>query len=98
MKGKLTQAELKNQLHYNKNTGIFTWKIKKGNIKIGDIAGRNFNGYIRIGINNEQYFAHQLAWLYVKGYFPEHEIDHKFGIKNDNRWTKLHHVTRICNM
>jgi hypothetical protein len=97
----LTQAELKRQLYYNPETGLFTWKISKCNnkIKIGDVAGYlGEDGYIQIRINSILYRAHRLAWLYIKGYFPEHDIDHKFGIKDDNRWSEIQHVTRSCNL
>jgi hypothetical protein len=101
MKKKLTQKELKRQLHYNPDTGIFTRLVSNhGKVKIGDIAGCicNTTGYVLIVINGEQYRAHRLAWLYIKGYFPEHDIDHKFGVRDDNRWSEINHVTRICNM
>jgi hypothetical protein len=100
MKEKLTQSELKRQLHYDPDTGIFTWKVKKQRVNIGDVAGNlnKLSGYINIKLNGIQYKAHRLAWLYMEGYFPEHHIDHKFGIKDDNRWNKIKHVTRSCNM
>jgi len=100
MKVELTQKELKRKLHYNPKTGIFTWLIKNSNrILIGSIAGcLCSDGYIRIGINGKNYSAHRLAHLYMKGYWPEHEIDHKFGIRDDNRWLKIQHVTKSCNL
>jgi hypothetical protein len=99
MKGELTQIELKRQLHYDPKTGEFTWLISNGpRVKVGDIAGcLNNYGYICIGINGKSYKAQRLAYLYMEGYFPEYEIDHKFGIRDDNRWSKIQHVTPTCN-
>ncbi len=100
MKEKLTQSELKRQLHYDPLTGIFTW-INSNSLRVrtGDTAGcSRKDGYIRIKINGKNYLAHRLAWLYMEGYFPEHHIDHKFGIRDDNRWSELQHATRSCNM
>lgn len=98
MKDKLTQAELKRLLHYSPWTGKFTWRVDKGNHKSGDVAGSlSANGYVRIKINGEEHLAHRLAHLYMKGYFPEYDMDHKKGIRDDNRWRELKHVTRICN-
>lgn len=96
----LTQEELKRQLHYNPDTGDFTWLISNANqVKIGDIAGgsNKTNDYSKIMVNNKKYPAHRLAWLYMKGYFPEYEVDHKNGIIRDNRWKNLRHVTSVCN-
>jgi hypothetical protein len=101
MKGKLTQNELKKHLHYDPDTGLFTWLVKSNShVNIGDVAGSlsSVDGYIRIGINGKGYLAHRLACLYMEGYLPEYEVDHKFGIRHDNRWTELLHVTKSCNL
>ena len=98
-KEKLTQEELKRLVHYDPLTGLFTRIVNNGGRgRVGDIAGCIHNGYIRISIGYKRLFAHKLAWLYMKGYFPEHQVDHKNGIRNDNRWVNLRHVTKICNM
>ena len=101
---KLTQKRLKELLCYDPETGIFTWKErvlsrKRKSEKSGQIAG-NINkttGYRRIGIDGESYIAPRLAFLYMKGYFPEHEVDHKNRIRLDDRWENLRHVSRQCN-
>lgn len=97
----ISQEELKNNLHYNSVTGIFTWITKtKNNVKKnGDVAGCiNTLGYIQIQIKGEIYLAHRLAYLYMEGYFPEHVVDHINGIKKDNRWINLRHVSVRCNL
>lgn len=98
-KNKLTQLELKANLHYNPETGIFTWIKGRSNIKAGTIAGSLSKkyGYNYITINNNMYFAHRLAWLYMEGYFPETDIDHINRDRNDNRFKNLRVVSRLCN-
>ncbi len=94
----LTQAKLKELLHYNPDTGIFTWLNGRGNGTLKeDKAGSICNNYIEIGVNKISYYAHRLAWLYMEGYFPENEIDHINRIKDDNRWCNLRHVSSTCN-
>ncbi len=96
----VTQAMLKETLHYDEITGIFTWIVSSAHrIAIGDIAGFVDNrGYIIIGILNKKYFAHRLAWLYVNGSWPEKLLDHKNGIKSDNRIDNLRDVSQAMNI
>jgi HNH endonuclease/AP2 domain len=94
----LTQAELKRQLHYDPETGLFTRLTSpSSNAKIGDVAGWNSCGYIRIRLNRKMYMAHRLVWLYMFGKWPENEIDHINRNKTDNRLVNLRSVTRQKN-
>lgn len=95
----LTQERLKEVLDYNPITGIFVRKARNHGVKVGSIAGviNNF-GYITIGVDGKRYLAHRLAWLYMEGYLPEHDIDHLNGSGVDNRWENLRHVSRGCNL
>lgn len=93
----ITQKELKKVLKYSKTTGVFSWKIARGGNNIGDKAGTLKDGYIRIRINNKNYYAHRLVWLYVYGEHPLHHIDHKNHNKNDNRFKNLREVTHKEN-
>jgi len=86
----ITQEELKELLDYNPDTGIFTWKVKHNKrMFVGDVAGTLCKKYIKILIDYNQYKAHQLAWLYNYGEFPDSSIDHVNGNNSDNR---------ICNL
>jgi hypothetical protein len=96
----LTQKELKEYLHYNSDTGIFTWALKVNNKKpIGSKAGNvNKIGYCVIRINSKAYLAHRLVWLYVYGHFPQSDIDHINLIKSDNKLINLRLATHTENM
>lgn len=96
----LTQEYLQSILDYNKDTGIFTWlKFRASNkVKPGDIAGTvNKRKYRYISINNKDYKAHRLAWLYVYGTWPKNNIDHINGDPSDNRIENLRDVTQVVN-
>lgn len=91
----ITQERLKELLHYDPDTGIFTW-IKKSSPKtlIGSTAGSlSREGYWRIMIDGKSYKTHRLAWLYVYGEFPNNILDHINRDKADNRISNLRIVT-----
>ena len=97
---KLTQARLKELLHYNPEMGVFTWlKTVSNSVKAGFVAGGidSDGGYRRIRIDGKRYRSSRLAWLYMEGYFPEHEMDHRNRIKHDDGWENLRHVSHQCN-
>ena len=96
----ITQSELKQVLHYDPDTGIFTWLVNKSRaIKAGTVAGNlNQKNYCRIKINGQEYLAHRLAWLYMYGVMPKDGIDHINNIKTDNRITNLREATHSQNM
>lgn len=90
---------------YDAETGVFRWrndrKCGRGRIKAkaGDITGNVAgNGYVRLWINGSTYAAHRIAWLYVYGKHPEHDIDHVNGNRSDNKICNLREATRRENM
>ncbi len=99
----ITQEQLKERIHYNKDTGILTWKNSSAwNIKDGHIAGTLTSyGYIQINIKIDGiallYRAHRLAWLYEHGEFPRGQIDHINHNRSDNRLCNLRDVTHMTN-
>lgn len=96
----LTQSELKLQVNYNPDTGIFNRLVSNSNrVKVSDVVGTfdHSNGYIKITINKKTNYAHRLAWLYVHGEMPSKQIDHINGIRTDNRVANIRLVTSSEN-
>jgi prefoldin subunit 5 len=95
----LNQEYLKSILHYDFETGLFTWLVNKSfRCKIGDIAGR-FNDSMHrcICIDGKQLYAHRLAWLWMTGEWPKNLIDHKDNNPSNNKWENLREATRSQN-
>lgn len=85
---------------YDPETGHLTVikKPYKSILNVGDRAGYLGDvGYRYIKIQSRTYKEHRLIWLYVHGYFPEHQIDHINRIKDDNRIENLREVSQSCN-
>ena len=91
----ITQKELKELLHYDPETGIFTRLISfSDKAKVGNIMRtKTSHGYIAIRIRRKIYKAHRLAWLYMAGVWPKHHIDHLNHIRDDNRLINLREAT-----
>lgn len=89
----LTFERLRDVLSYCRYSGSFIWKVNKGNVRIGDVAGTTGKDrYVRIRIDRKRYFAHRLAWLYVNGKWPCFEIDHINRDPSDNSYTNLRDI------
>lgn len=94
----ITQERLKELLHYDSGTGVFTWKAKSSRgTRVGSVAGCEYqSSYRRIRADNKLYLAHRLAWLYVHGNSPV-EIDHIDRDKSNNAIDNLREVTKSQN-
>ena len=86
----LTSERLRQVLRYDPETGIFIWRKARQKVCVGGRAGGlSDKGYIRIMIDGKRYRAHRLAWLWMTGNWPPHEIDHRDLDKANNVWGNL---------
>ncbi|HCL4433144.1 TPA: HNH endonuclease [Salmonella enterica] len=76
---------------YCESTGLLTYKIKRGKILPGNIAGTlTLNGYVTVGVDKKRYYAHRIIWEMHNGQIPDgYQVDHINGIRSDNRIDNL---------
>jgi len=86
-------------LEYLPDEGLFIWQRRMGTRAAkGQLAGcLHPRGNIEIRIDGRSYKAHRLAWLYMTGAWPRHEIDHINLKPADNRWRNLREATHSQN-
>jgi hypothetical protein len=96
----LTHERLTELLHYDPETGVFTWRIDRtcgrGRVsrRAGDVAGGEHKAegqrsYVRIRVDGRMYKAHRLAWFYMTGFWPPETIDHEDTNGLHNAWENL---------
>jgi hypothetical protein len=99
-------------LRYDAETGKLFWRPRTpemfNNAKYARqwntrLAGReafaplNAHGYACGKIFGTTYLAHRVIWAMETGAWPEAQIDHINGIRNDNRFANLREVTNAQN-
>lgn len=92
----VTQAELKELLTYDPDTGIFIWRNPRRGVYKKEAGSISLHGYVEVGLVRGRYVAHRLAWLYVYGVWPK-QLDHINHNRLDNRIINLRDVPHIDN-
>ena len=93
----ITQSQLKELLHYDPDTGIFTWLWTPRRGWVGKRAG-SFRPdlYRAIKIGKYSYLEHRLAWFYTHGEWPD-LLDHINRNEAANRIENLRSTNQHVN-
>lgn len=94
----ITHQRLLEIVNYDPATGVFVNKVRRGSAAPGKVLGSlGSHEYIEIRLDSKLYLAHRLAYFYVTGEWPPHEIDHKNMNRQDNSWENIRAATRSQN-
>jgi hypothetical protein len=96
----ITLERLKELLHYDPDTGNWTWLVdrKPPGPKKGSIASHRPAGcYKQVLLDGVRYCLHVLAWFYMTGKWPVYDVDHRDRNKSNDAWSNLREGTRSQN-
>lgn len=97
----ITAQHVRERFDYDMDSGKLLWRHPSNrarHVRPGDEAGRlHYSGYRIVKLDGRQFAAHRLIWLYVTGQWPSSQIDHRNGVRADNRWQNLREATNKQN-
>lgn len=102
---------IRNFVNYDAETGLITWlprgrehfqsdrshTVWNARYAMKEAGFDHAKGYRCITILGEGLKAHRVAWMWMTGEVPQGEVDHRNGVKADNRWANLRDVTKSVN-
>ena len=97
-KDDLTFEQVDALLSYDPDTGLLSWRLRRGSKSAGGVAGFiEAKGYLAVGIYGRAYKAHRIAWLLFYGEWPSLQLDHKDNVRTHNWISNLRPATALQN-
>lgn len=95
----LTQERLRELLHYDPETGIWTFRVARPGVRAGARCGNIHpeSGHRILRVDGRNLRSGRLAVLYMTREWPVHEVDHRDCNPANDRWSNLRPATSAEN-
>lgn len=91
-------ATLTDHIRVDLENGLLYWKTPgRGKNLHKPIGCLDSNGYIKVQINRVSTYVHIVIYYFTHGYWPDHMVDHRNTIRNDNRPDNLRAIDHSGN-
>lgn len=88
---------LNSMFKYTKSTGTVSRRVSAGQYPAGTVVGTvDGKGYLHVNVRNKFLRLHRLAYFLATKTLPRY-VDHRNGIKTDNRFKNLRPCTQSQN-
>ena len=99
--GTCTVKRLHELLEYYPATGLFRWRNPTRRQAQGYFKGnKSVRNYRRLFIDGQHYMAHVVAWAMHYDQWPDHEVEHRNRVQDQNNVLNLRkatHAENACN-
>lgn len=98
MENQVTIDRLRQLFSIDPHTGIIIRLKKVQSCPAGhEAGGLSTKGYRQLRVDGRHIEGHRVAWALYYGEWPTHHIDHRNGVRDDNRRANLRPATREQN-
>lgn len=92
-------ARLRELFDLDAETGVLRWRVSRGPIRAGQIAGcKADKGYLLVRIDGRLFKVHRVIFAMVSGAWPSKYLDHINGVRDDNRPCNLREASNAENL
>lgn len=98
----LSPEQIRDLFTYDPEEGILRWRKaagRHGRIPAGSVAGgvSGNEGYRTVNVGGKLYRVARVIWVYMKGEWPEHQVDHEDRDIANDKWENLRLATGSQN-
>lgn len=91
------KAEYLNEKFIEMDGQLYWRELDHHSKGFGALGNNNGGGYLQVRVDNKNLYAHRIIFAIHSGYWPEHDIDHVDGVRDNNQIDNLQEASASCN-